>query len=81
MASCVILNMKEKAVKTFLKVIIMKINHKGQSTFEYVLTVAAVLVVVVVFLNPGGAFRGVVEKTMNNAVDSINLMVNSINLL
>ncbi len=58
----------------------MRKNPKGQSAFEYVLMVAGVLVVLVVFLNPGGAFRGAVEKVMNNAVDSINLMVNSINL-
>ena len=49
-------------------------NHKtqqGQSTIEYFLLVAAVVGVLIVFLNVSGSFRNTVEKTVNAPVDLI----------
>ena len=54
-------------------------SKRAQSTFEYILLVAAVIVVLIVFLNPTGIFRNTVERTLNGTVNQLNDMVNSIN--
>ena len=53
---------------------------KAQSTFEYILLVAGVVVVLIVFLSPNGLFRNTIERTLNQTVNQINDMVNAINL-
>ena len=53
---------------------------KAQSTFEYILLVAGVVVVLIVCLSPNGLFRNTIERTLNQTVNQINDMVNAINL-
>ncbi len=54
-------------------------DNRAQSTFEYILAVSAVIVVLIVFLNPQGPFRNVVENSLNKTVDQINAMTDSFN--
>lgn len=54
-------------------------STKGQSVFEYIILLAAVIIVLLVFLNPTGAFRFTVENVLNGTVDQLNTMVNAIN--
>ena len=58
----------------------MKNTKKAQGTFEYILLVAGVLVVLIVFLNPFGVFRYRVEYTLNSVTDLANNIVESINI-
>lgn len=58
---------------------IILFRRRAQSTYEYILLVAAVIVVLIVFLSPQGPFRNAVEKTLNGTVDQINAMTNSLN--
>ena len=49
-------------------------NHKtlqGQSTVEYFILVAAVVAVIIVFLNISGSYRNSVQETVNAPVDLI----------
>ncbi len=53
-------------------------HDKAQATFDYILLVSAVIVVLFVFLNPGGFARRTIEKTVNSTVDQFNAMANSL---
>ena len=53
-------------------------KYKGQSVFEYIILIAGVIVVFIVFLNPFGPFRDTVENVINGTVDQLNGMVNAI---
>lgn len=53
----------------------MRKNVNGQSTFEYIILLAAVIVVLLVFLSPGGPFKRTVEGTLNGSVDSIGTIL------
>jgi len=57
----------------------MKSLKKAQSTFEYIALVAAVLVVLIVFLNPSGPFRNTVERLLNQSINQISDVTNSLN--
>ncbi|HOW36074.1 MAG TPA: hypothetical protein PL155_06655 [Candidatus Omnitrophota bacterium] len=50
-------------------------NVKGQSTFEYIILLAAVIVLLLVFLSPAGPFKRTVEGTLNGSVDSIGIIL------
>ncbi len=54
---------------------------KGHSAVEYMFLVAAVILVILFFLNPFGAFRNTVEWQLNTDVDMIDRMVNEFNIL
>ncbi len=49
-------------------------NTNGQSAIEYLLLLAAVITVLIVFLNPSGSFKGVVETTVNAPADIVDSM-------
>ncbi len=50
-------------------------RQKAQSVIEYVLLVAAIIAVLVVFLNPTGPFKRAIENQLNTAiVDRLNDM-------
>lgn len=55
-------------------------QQKAQSTIEYILLLTAVVVVVIVFINPQGDFRKTTEKILNQTADQISNMANGINL-
>ena len=56
-----------------------KVYRKGQATFDYIIMVCAVIVVLLVFLNPGGLARRTIEKILNGTANQFNAMVNSMN--
>ena len=62
-----------------------QVNHlkaqKGQSAVEYLFLVAAVILVILAFLNPTGAFRNTVETSVNQDVEMVDVMVNEFNIL
>ncbi|MFA5060521.1 MAG: hypothetical protein WC676_07845 [Candidatus Omnitrophota bacterium] len=53
-------------------------DKAGQNTFEYILLLAAVVAVFIVFLNPSGIFRGKVERILNTIPDQVNSMARNI---
>ena len=53
--------------------------RRGQSVFEYIILLAAVIVVLIVFLSPTGPFRYSVENILSQTVDQFNNIVNSTN--
>ena len=55
-------------------------DKNAQTTFEYIIFFAGVIVVLLVFLGPSGYFRKAVEKTLNRTVNQINIMVDSVNI-
>ena len=57
----------------------MTAQKKGQGVFEYLILLAGVILVLIVFLNPGGIFRQAVENNIKGVVNQIGDMVNSLN--
>ena len=51
-----------------------KNSTQGQSAIEYLLLLTAVITVLIVFLNPSGSFRGVVETTINAPANIVDTM-------
>lgn len=51
---------------------------KGQSAIEYLLLWAAVITVLIVFFNPSGPFRGVVETTINAPANIVDTMAKTV---
>ena len=46
-------------------------RHRGQSTVEYILVVAAVIVVGLVFLGKNGVFKNALNTTFNTNINSM----------
>ncbi len=59
----------------------MKINRTAQSAVEYLVLSAAVLTVLIIFLNPFGNFRNNLEQQLNGSVDLLDAMVDDINVI
>lgn len=56
-------------------------NGKGQNIIEYILMMAAVIVVFLIFLNPhSGPVKNSLERTLNSTVDKIANITAQINL-
>ncbi len=55
-------------------------NNKAQSAMEYIILLAAIIGVLIIFLNPTGSFKNTVERTLNTTVDQLNRMTESINI-
>lgn len=53
-------------------------NRHGQHMAEYALVVAAVVVVLVIFLGPTGLFRGAFERTLEVSLNQVNTMARNI---
>ena len=54
-------------------------SNRGQSSIEYILLVSAVLIVLIVFLNPTGVFTQRIEGgILNKAVEQVNSISNDI---
>jgi len=53
-------------------------SQKGQSIFEYIIFLTTVIVVGLVFLGANGVFKRRVESSLNQAVDTLEVMVNKI---
>jgi hypothetical protein len=55
-------------------------NKKAQNVVEYVLLVAAVLVICIYFLGPGGPMSQSVNSSLNSIVNQINNINSQIQL-
>lgn len=53
-------------------------KKKGQSTVEYIVLVAAVLGVILVFLGPSGVFQGVLNGILGQATNGMTTLSNRI---
>ncbi len=53
-----------------------KRKKKGQSTLEYIILVAGVIAVIIVFLGPGGIFERRFNATLGSATDGMQNMAN-----
>ena len=49
-------------------------KKKGQSTLEYIILVTGVLVVLIVFLRPGGVFNAAFNATLNSGTNGMQNM-------
>ena len=56
----------------------MKKNKTGQSVIEYLLLVSAVIIVLIIFLNPSSFFRNTVENALNSSVNQLEDMANNL---
>lgn len=54
---------------------------KGQSIFEYLLVITAILTVIIFVLGPYGPFTNAVQKVLDGAVGQIENMANSVNVI
>lgn len=52
----------------------------GQSTMEYFIMVAAVLVVLLIFLGPNGLMRRRIDQTLDDSIEFMDAMVDNIDL-
>lgn len=57
----------------------MRKSQDGQSVFEYIIFLTAVIIVVLIFLATGGIVRRETESSLNKAVNTLEEMVNKIN--
>ena len=55
-------------------------NSNGQNVVEYLLLVAGVLIVAILFLGKNGPFHKGIEGVLNGTVEQINNLQNEINL-
>ncbi len=53
-----------------------KTRRKGQSTVEYIILVAGVIAVLIVFLKPGGIFQNAYNKTLTQGTNGMEDMSN-----
>lgn len=51
-------------------------NRKGQSTMEYLILVAGVLAILILFLRPSGVFRDALNRTYQDAASGMTNMAN-----
>ena len=56
-------------------------KKNGQSVMEYLLLVAAVMVVCIAFLGPGGPMHTAVDKIIADSVNLVNRLANETNIL
>ena len=54
-------------------------EKRGQSTTEYFILIAGVLIVLIALLNPNGIFRNRVEVVLNDSVDMLETMTDNVN--
>ncbi|MCK5214388.1 MAG: class III signal peptide-containing protein [Candidatus Omnitrophica bacterium] len=55
---------------------LQKLNRreKGQSTLEYIILVAGVVAILIVFLGPGGLFQTQLQTTLTDSTDDMDDM-------
>ena len=53
-----------------------KNKRKAQSTLEYIILVAAIIAVIILFLKPGGIFQKALNQTLKTGTDGITNMAN-----
>ena len=58
----------------FKKTSIKRHRKDGQSTVEYIILVAAVLAVLIIFLRPGGVFYKAYNQTLNTGTSGMTDM-------
>ena len=55
-------------------------NQKGQNMLEYILLFVVVIVVLLVFLSPGGFFSRSIDQSLDSSINGFISMANSVNL-
>ena len=65
-------------MKILMRTQLKRFSRQAQSTIEYILVVAAVIIVVAVFLSPTGPFRRAVDNSLSKTVDRINALADDI---
>jgi len=53
---------------------LLRRKKKGQSTLEYIILVTGVLVVLIIFLRPGGVFNTAFNQTLNSGTNGMQNM-------
>ena len=56
-------------------------RHNGQSVVEYILLFAAVTIVLIIFMVPGGKMGTAIEDVLNGSFNMINTMAKETNIL
>ncbi len=51
-------------------------KKKGQSTLEYIILVTGVIVVLIIFLRPGGVFNNAFNATLSKGTNGMQDMAN-----
>jgi len=59
----------------------MKEKRKAQSGMEYIILLCAFIVVLIVFLSPGGIMHNSILGQVNGAIDQIGTMTEKTNFL
>ena len=54
----------------------LRTKKKGQSTVEYVILVAAVIALLILFLGSGGVFRNAFNETLSTGTNGMQDMAN-----
>ena len=66
------------SMKILMRTQLKRFSRQAQSTIEYILVVAAVIIVVAGFLSPPGPFRRAVDNSLSKTVDRINALADDI---
>ena len=51
-------------------------KEEGQSTVEYIILVAAIIAILIVFLRPGGVFQNAFNQTLSSGTNGMADMAN-----
>jgi competence protein ComGC len=62
---------KEENMLRRIKVAKPKQKDKGQSTVEYIILVAAVIAVLIIFLGPNGVFKNAFNQTLQTGTNGM----------
>lgn len=57
-----------------------KQKDKGQSTVEYIILVAAVIAVLIIFLGPNGVFKNAFNQTLTTGTNGMTDMANRLSV-
>lgn len=55
---------------------VKKCKKRGQSTLEYLILLAMVIAVLILFLRPGGVFEGAYNRTLESGTSGMETIAN-----
>ena len=56
-------------------------KRSGQSTIEYILLLAAIIIVCIFFLRKGGPMNSAVDNVLNGSFNMINMLATETNII